>query len=459
MLGGHILMRTIFRVSILGLVIAAFSAVSAFAQTTTTTNPCDDAYEVKNPIYEKFRANNANTTKSPRTVAKAKIAIQTGEEFVSKYGTCEADKAVVDFIKEKLPELKAYVRLQELYTRFNNSIADIKNVNADEAYSSGKEIMNLNPALAFDVAIVLAQVGFDSSVKTPPVDKFNGEALNFAKKTIKDVEGGKTSDTYGAKVYQLVILDGSKKPDHAKSKQNVLGWMNYMIGSIMYYNQKATKEAVPYFYQTTKFESPHKNKPEVYQAIGAWYVDELLEIDKKRLAAITANGEKDNDETLAMFALIKGYIDRAIDAYARAHKLAKADTKISADYTKGLYDKLQGLYKLRFDKTDGMDAHFAAVTSKPMPDPTTPVTPVVEATTATTTTPSTTKPATTDTTTKPVTTDTTTKPATTTTKPADTTTKPATTTKPTSTTTTKPAASSKTATKSKVTTTKKKGTR
>lgn len=436
MLGGNILMKTIFRLSVFSLVIAAFtavSAVSAFAQ-----NPCEDAYEVKNPLYEDFRKNNANTQKSPRTMEKAKLAIQKGEEFVSKYGTCEADKAVVDFIKGKLPELKAYVGDKEMFDRFNNSIADIKTVNADVAFESGKQIMSAKPDLAFDVAIVLAQVGFDNSIKTPPVDRYNGEAINFAKRAIKDIEGGKTSEGYGAKVYSLAILDANRKVDAAKSKQNALGWLNYIVASIMYYNQQQKKEAVPYFYQTTKFESPFKNKPDVYQAIGAWYLEELVKMDTKRLEIVKANADKDNEESLAIWALEKGYADRAIDAYARAHKLAKADTTSKPEYTKGLYEKLQGLYKLRFDKTDGMDAYIATVVNQPMPDPATTVAPVVEETKpATTTTGATTTP----TTTKP-TVDTTTKPATTTTKPAT-----DATTKPTSTTTTK------------TTTTKKKGTR
>jgi hypothetical protein len=369
---------------------------------------------------------------------KAKLAIQTGEEFVSKYGTCEADKAVVDFIKGKLPELKSYVGDKEMFDRFNGSIADIKTVNADVAFESGKQIMSAKPDLAFDVAIVLAQVGFDNSLKTPPLDKFNGEAINFARRAIKDIESGKTSETYGAKVYSLAVLDANKKVDAAKSKQNALGWLNYIVASIMYYNQQQKKDAVPYFYQTTKFESPFKNKPDVYQAIGAWYLEELVKMDTSRLEKVKANGDKDNDETLTIWALEKGYADRAIDAYARAYQLAKADKAAKPEYTKGLYEKLQGLYKLRFDKTDGIDAYIATVVSRPMPDPATTVTPVVEEKPATTTTGATTTPSTT----KP-TVDTTTKPATTTPTKAPT----DATTKPTSTTTTK------------TTTTKKKGTR
>lgn len=431
----------------LGLVITAFSAVSAFAQ-TTTPNPCED-YDAKTASYEKFRA---GFKASPRTLEKAKSAIAAGDDFLSKYGTCEGDKPVIDYITKNLPELKEYVKLQELYVRFDASIADPKNVNADQAYSSGKEIMALKPDLSLDVAIVLASIAFDSSIKNPPVDKYNADGITYAKKAIKDIESGKTSKCYGAKAYCLAQLDAKKAIDPVKSKQNALGSLNYIIASITYYNQKMKKDAVPYFYQTTKFESTFKKDPELYRAIGAWYLEELLEIDKKRLAAITANGEKDNAETLAMFALEKGYADRGIDAYARAHALAKASPTAKPDYVKALYEKIQALYKLRFDKETGIDAYVATVVNQPMPDPTTAVTPVVDATPTGTTTGTATPGTTTPNTTKPAADTPPTKPATT--KPAaDTPTKPAATTKP-------PTSSkSKTVVKSKTATTKKKGTR
>lgn len=450
MLGGNILMKTIFRVSVFALVAAAFMAVSAIS--TLAQNPCDDALEVKQVNYTIFRDGRKEMTSKTPSIDKAKAGIKGGEDFLAKYEACPDDKPVVDFIKTKMPELKEWVKMQVLYKRFNDSIADIKNVNADEAYSSGKEIMSLKPDLAFDISIVLAQVGYDNSVKNPPVDKFTGEAIGYGKKAITDIEGGKTSPGFGAKVYSL------------GDKQKALGWLNYMVGSMLYYNQKSTKEAVPFFYQATKFEAPPKSKPDVYRAIGAWYLDEILKMNKERETKLAANENKDNEETLAMLALIKGYAERGSDAYARASKLAASST--DAAYKKSLTDKLEALYKIRYDKTDGIPAYVSSVLSKPMPDPSTPVEPIKEETPATTTTTSTssttTNPSTNSSTTKPTTTptntttNTTTKPTDTTTKPATDSTKPTTTVKP-ATTPTKPT-TSKATTKTKATT-KKKGLR
>jgi outer membrane biosynthesis protein TonB len=129
----------------------------------------------------------------------------------------------------------------------------------------------------------------------------------------------------------------------------------------------------------------------------------------------------------------KGYAERAINAYARAYKIAKGDPK-KKDLVEPLATTLKQLYAFRYTgKTlDNVDTYVATVTSNTLVDPTTTVTPVKEEvpTTPATTTPGTTTPANT------------TAPATTATpKPAATTTpKPATTTptKPVSSTTAKP---------------------
>jgi cell division septation protein DedD len=445
MLGGNILMKTIFRVSVLGLLITAFSAVSALAQ-----DPCADSYETKQAIYGPFREKRKAFLAKITDIESGKAAIKYGEEFVSKYGACAADEAVVKFVKEKLPELKTGVAEQELYIRFNTAVKDVKTVNPAEAFASGKEIIALkgDSTISLDVALALAAIGYDNANKATPDYKFNSDTINYAKQAIQKLEAGKTTESYGAWSYIFAVRDAQKKVDHVKSKANALAWMNYTIGTTMYYGQKQEKDALPYLYKATQFDSEIKNRPALYQAIGAWYLAELLKIDEKRLALITQNADKDTDETLAMLALEKGYAERSMDAYARAHKLAKADTKSAATYVTSLYEKIQGLYKLRFDKTDGLDVYLSTLMSKPLPDPTSAVTPVVETpttTTSTTTNPSTTTPATT---TKPATT-TTTKPTDSTTKPTTTPTKPAATTG-TKTSTTKPKVNAKA---------KKKGTR
>jgi hypothetical protein len=80
--------------------------------------------------------------------------------------------------------------------------------------------------------------------------------------------------------------------------------------------------------------------------------------------------------------MLNGYAERAMDAYSRAYTLAKADPKL-ATYAGTLYKTLQALYTVRFQKQEGIDAWISSAVTKPFPDPTSAVTPVVDAETTT----------------------------------------------------------------------------
>jgi hypothetical protein len=78
-------------------------------------------------------------------------------------------------------------------------------------------------------------------------------------------------------------------------------------------------------------------------------------------------------------------MDRAIDAFARAYKAA-ADAKVSAAVLETRKKDLEQMYKIRFkDQPLNINEVVASTASKPLPDPMSPVTPVIEETTTTTT--------------------------------------------------------------------------
>jgi hypothetical protein len=81
--------------------------------------------------------------------------------------------------------------------------------------------------------------------------------------------------------------------------------------------------------------------------------------------------------------MLNGYAERAMDAYSRAYSIAKADPK-GAQYAAGVYKTIQTLYTVRFQnqKPEGVDAWITATVAKPFPDPTSAVTPVVDADTS-----------------------------------------------------------------------------
>ncbi len=419
-------MKNIFRTVGFGLAIVAFSAINGFAQ----GNPCEDPFETKDGEYQKFKK--ALKLKPPAktlSLEDLKTAEQVGTSFTSRYGACADLKPIIDYINGKLPAIKEEIIEKERFIKFNKGVTD--KIWSD-AFSAGKEIIaaNQNKPISLDVAIVLSLIGYDQASEKN--DSFNGDTVMLAETVIKKIDAGMTSEKYGAfGKYEL------KTKDYPDGKQNSLGWMNYIIGYIKTVRQDNKKDGLPYYYKAaTKYNSVVKTYPDLFVTFGSHYLTELKKIDKERVRIFEENGKKENEQTLAMWDLEKGYFDRAIDAYARAYKLAdaiekaaKPEQKTAAKtYKDNLYKALGDIYKERFDKTDGLDAHIAAQLTKPMPDPATEVQPVKEVVPTTTTTSTTTT--------------TTTKPTTDTTKP--TTTPTNTTTKPTSnTTTTKPSSSTK----------------
>jgi hypothetical protein len=375
-------MKTIFRALTLGFMMSAVPAVSVLAQDVCTE------VEAKQALYKQF-TDNIPSAQAKKSIDERKTAVSAGKQYVEKYGACADDKQIVDYLKANVPAMEKAINDEQakqqtgaLYTRFDKAIDA---ANTTEIFASGKEILAKEPDFA-DVTITLASAGFDQSVANPPIDTFNSDTITYSKMAIQQIEAGKPSRTgnYGVKKY-------SYKTDKFGGKENALGLMNYNIGYILYYRQGKTdpakkKEALPYLYKSTQYNAFSKNDPFVYQTIGAWYLDEAIRLDTDRTAKTKAAGNKDTDETLALLGVVKGYVNRSIDAYARAYKLASApggDVKRKD----ALYAKLKELYAFRYDgKTEGIDAFVATVMNNPMPDPMTEVTPVVEAAPATTTT-------------------------------------------------------------------------
>jgi hypothetical protein len=81
-----------------------------------------------------------------------------------------------------------------------------------------------------------------------------------------------------------------------------------------------------------------------------------------------------------------------MDALGRAYK--KAEKPADKSLKDSLYKQIQVLYERRFpEKKDGLDTYISSTVAKPMPNPTTPVTPVVDPEPTTTTTTTTSAPA------------------------------------------------------------------
>lgn len=409
-------MKTLFKVLAFAVLLTAFSALT-FAQEPTLAD-----------LFEKFKLQ-----------AKAKCgerdeALVTGKLIVEKFGSDELNKDVIDFVKKRMAAIEKEDPRCKLNKRYD---ADFTAKNWAAFIADSKEIMAAegDSPLALDVMLTLVSVGYDRAA-VDKIDTFNADTYSYAKMALQKIEGGKTSQTGKWGVFAPFT-----------TKENAQSWMNFIIGYQMYYKLNQKTEALPFLFKSTQIGTEKKGDTVIYTNIGAYYYDEAVKLDTEYREKRKANNNQDNDETKALLALGRGTADRSSDAFGRAYKIALADPKLPAPYKTTLATKLIDLYKFRFNTADAkqadVDKYIADLIAKPMPDPSTAVTPVVEEVKPPTTTPPTT----------PTTTPPTTKPTTPTTKP--TTTKPTTS----STTTTNGTTEATTKTPVKKPVTKKKGTR
>lgn len=320
--------------------------------------------EVCGPIYQRFLDNR----KGPE-LEKYKTAVTTGKEYLEKCKSLEDNTEIAAYVQKQLPNVEKAMKITSLEARFNESIPK---KNWDEAVLTGKELLTLARPYELDMLLVLAYIGFDSSVATPPVDKFNDDAIKYAKLALQKLESGAKSENYG--FFQIAY----KTKTCEDGKTNAIGWMNYAIGFITVVRNKQRTDGLPYLFKATQVGCDTKKVSEAYRLIGAWYLDEMIRLNDDRTAKFKLAGDKDTEETKRLYALQLGYADRAIDAYSRAYKLAVANQKASQPYKDGIYKKLQDLFDFRFDgKRDGMEAFISAVENSPFPDPGVAVNPVI----------------------------------------------------------------------------------
>lgn len=423
-------------------------AVTSFAQSTP---------EECQAIYDKFLANR----KGPE-LEKYKTALASGKDYLAK---CTDQPEVKDYVSKQVPKIEITVRDMELYARFNDAVPNKK---WDDAFDSGRQLIGFYPDNSLDIMLILASIGFDNANANPAVDKYNGDAINYAKMALQKMEAGKPSETYGAFAYTY------KTKDCPDGKLNATGWMNWTIGNIMYYRQKQTKDALPYIYKASQVGCETVKNSEVYRTIGAWYIDEFKKLEDQKNAKyeemqkafqVAADAQKPNSPDASkveelkkaasdlekqyndIAALQKGYMERVMDAYARAYKVVnvKADQK----YKDSLLNNAKRFYGFRYNDAN-YDAWYSKAMATPFVDPSTPVVPVVEATPTTTTGTPSAMNVSSDSSTNTTSNDTRPRTAPTTTGTPGATTKPAaTTTTASSTTTTKPAPAKKPAPKKK----------
>jgi hypothetical protein len=215
--------------------------------------------------------------------------------------------------------------------------------------------------------ISLGSIGYDESFKNN--FKYNEDTLRFARQAISALEAGKTSKTFGLFGWTF------------KDKATALSELNLTIGYITQVAQKNKKDALPYLYKATQGGTSTAKNPIPYELIGLYYFDELNKLVQQIKTAEATQSASDTvevaqkkvDDIKALVAMANGTAERAMDAFSRAY--SSADPK-NAPYRAQLKKNVQDAYRVRYGKVEGVDAYIAGVSTRPFPNPTSPITPI-----------------------------------------------------------------------------------
>jgi hypothetical protein len=323
-----------------------------------------------NAVYQDVLANYKST--DPDVFEKA---INSGKQFLEKYGTCDVAKQNADWIKGKMPSWEK--RLDELRKAavLKKFDASIQGKDWDTAYASANEYLTKwpNDDYRIHVIVPLGWIGYVEALNKNY--KYDANSMKYAKMAIELLKAGtlqpKKGDTYGT--WQLTCT----------GKDECISLLTFAQGYMTFFGENNKQAALPYYYEVTKLPGSFSKYPAVYGTIGDYYYDSVKKISDDLRAKIADQKDTDPDDVKAKkeadikatIAQLNGYAERAMDAYSRAYTLAKADPK-TADYAANIYKAIQALYTVRFQKQDGIDSWIATTVNKPFPDPTSPVAPI-----------------------------------------------------------------------------------
>ncbi len=365
-------MNKVFRFAGHGLALAAVLAVgsvSGYAQ-----NACDD-FDGQAAVYERFTANMAGD------LAKRKIAVTAGKEYLEKFGACEGSKDIAAYLKTNLPPMEEAIKKDEeaekLRVLFERYDKGVQGKNYDEAYAAGRTILQQFPD-NLNVMLPLGLIGLYESYNKN--FKYNEDTLRYARQSMEMLKSGKEAtkkNPAGVPVYGVFQFE--------RNKEDAISELNYTVAYILYHVKNDKKSALPYYYEVAQNPGALREEPRVYQTVGAYYLENAGKIGEEiatKIAELKLLTEEEariakDAEIKQRIALFNGYTERALDAYSRAHKVTANDAA-NKEYKAGLYKTIQELYQRRFDKMEGLDAYIASTVAKPMPNPTTEVSPVVE---------------------------------------------------------------------------------
>lgn len=315
----------------------AILALPAAAHNAIAQDPC--SVEGKNAQYKIFTDN-------------FKTKQDTAYEAAKKYLACPADNVdegqqkIIDYLKKFVTKYEEADKKGKFRTMLYN---DKK---YPEAYALGKEILTAEP----DNLKVLVDLGSNGYLVGPLNNaSLSAEALEYAKRSLQQLESGKTIDDW----------------QPLASKDVAVAYLNYTIGTLSL--EKDPANALKNLIKAAQFETPLKKSPYTYAFIAGAYETGPYKQQAEEYKRLYFGKDETPESKLAL-ANINQLIDRMIDGYARAVALAGSDAAFSQPKTVW-NESLTNWYKYRNNNTTtGMDQLITSVLSKPLPPEPTPLT-------------------------------------------------------------------------------------
>lgn len=310
----------------------------------STSNACEEV--ARATMYTKYyELKNRKDAQGQFDTAAQKEAYGVGKDYLTRYSSCNDaySQAVQKFVTQYGEAVRKIANEVELYD------ALYKNKDYAKAFQLGNQMIAADPE-NLKLLIQLGYASYNAQSLNPAVTIYSPTSLGYAKKAVKMLEAGKTPS-------QWVLF---------KTKDEALGYLNFAIGEYLINSDPVS--ALPYYLKAAS-TAPTKDLAVTYGRLGAAY---QVGQYKPMQEAFAAKYKEETEESKRALNDINQVIDRVMDAYARAIRLAGSDPKfqqVKAEWMK----PLTVFYKFRNNNTTtGLDAFISSTASKPLPKPFTP---------------------------------------------------------------------------------------
>lgn len=337
-------MKKLIQLLVLAALVATL-ALPALAQTTPTTSPTpaasgQDEAQAKADLYETFRKNIKDNPAA---------AYEAGKQYLQKYEATDgpADQ-YVSYIKNWVAKYEKIARRQLL-------LQQITDKKYNEAFAASRQVLADFPD---DLEVLYRLVGAGYVALDNKNEANNTDAATYAKKLIQLVQAG-------------------KNPDTSKSKDEVLGNLNYALGLFSMKTQPT--EAATYFVNAAQFEGSSKKDPKTYLYLADIYEKgDYTKLANQYNTNCKTEDQLKTQECIDLGAKVNQIVDHMIDALARAiaYNDASPNAAANAAARAAWVDQLTAYYKFRHENSDaGLKELIASIKSKPIPKPDEPIAP------------------------------------------------------------------------------------